>query len=58
MWLLIVNIVMLSLLAGLWVMLTQPVLWMKIASTQITVSSERLKAHVLMLSGTLAPRDY
>lgn len=58
MWLLIANVVMLSLLAGLWIMLTQPVLRVRAVPTRLRISSERLRAHVLMLSETLTPRDY
>jgi Peptidase family M28 len=58
-WLLLANIVVLSLLAGLWAMLTQPLIPAVITKpTSPGVSADHLRSHVRMLSETLVPRDY
>lgn len=44
--------------AGLWMLITQPIPGSAQTSGASSVSSERLKSHVIMLSETLAPRDY
>lgn len=57
MWALIVVAVIVLVLVGLWARLTQPVFGAA-SCPQATVDPERLKAHVRMLSQTLAPRSW
>lgn len=58
-WLILANLVLWSIVATALLLITQPMSSpMPNPQAQITVSTDRLKAHVQMLSETLTPRDY
>jgi hypothetical protein len=57
MWLLIAGLALLGALAGVWAVLTQPVVFPGPTVSAPPVSPDRLRAHVETLCGPLAPRD-
>jgi Zn-dependent M28 family amino/carboxypeptidase len=57
MWLLIAGLAVLGALAGVWAMLTQPVIFPGPAIPAPPVSPDSLRAHVEALCGPLTPRD-
>jgi hypothetical protein len=58
-WLLVANLVLWSVVAIVFLLITQPMsLLMPKEHLQLNVSPNRLKTHVQMLSETFAPRDY